>query len=305
MRFSPVSRRLPPFAAMRAFEAAARFSNFKLAAAELDVSPSAISHQVKALESHLGVRLFNRGDRGMRLTETGQNYLIGLRKGFDQLEAATLQVVERNMHGVISLLLYPTFAARWLIPRLSSFERAYPGIEVRLISTERPVELSSADVDLAIRHGTGNWPRQRRDFLLSEDLFPVCSPSYLETWPIFDPAQLGRHRLIHCRSRPDEWEQWLVAADVDPDEHLIHGLSHGLGLDSRMLSLQAALDGLGIAIGRRPLVDDDLAAGRLVAPFETCLTTGDSYYLVCPEHTARLPKVVAFRGWLLEQCQQA
>ena len=286
---------------MRAFEAAERHRNFKRAADELSLTPSAISHQVKALEEHLGVRLFYRRDGKLLLTEIGQAYVPGLRKAFDALESATSRVIEHGLHGALTLSLFPTLAAQWFIPRLGTFHRAHPGLDVRLISSITEVDFSSTDIDLAIRHGQGDWPGLRCDFMMGEVIFPVCSPEYLAaSGPIDDPTELAHHTLIHFTFEADEWRAWLAAAGVEGVD-----LQHGLNFDWRMLALRAAMDGLGVAIGRRPCIDDDLAAGRLVAPFAPVLACDGSYYLVCRETAASLPKVVAFRQWLLAECRKS
>jgi LysR family glycine cleavage system transcriptional activator len=286
---------------MRAFEAAARSLSFKRAADELAITPSAVGHQVKALEDFLGVQLFLRRSNGLILTHIGQVYLSGLRKAFDQLAAATSEVLEESTQGPLTINLYSSLAQLWLMPRLGSLRRAHPQLEVCLISSVETFEFSSDEIDLVIRYGRGDWPNVRCDYLLAEEIFPVCSPAYLaRSGPLKHPSDLAHHPLIQYYAQPDEWHEWLSIAKaegVDP--------SHGLRLDSRALTQQAALDGLGVAIARRPFVNDDLAAGRLAAPFDVKLQSDCAYYLVCPQIRAKRPNIVAFREWILAECHAA
>ena len=294
-------RRLPPFAALRAFEAAARLCSFKEAAQELALTPSAISHQIKALEEHLGVRLFYRQHNTVLLTEIGQNYLLALRDAFTRLDAATAQLQQQVSHGRLTIGLFPTLAATWLIPRLSSFHEAYPELDVRLITSLEPLDFNNADIDLAIRYASNACPDLLCDFLFEEELFPVCSPNYKKTVsePLNHTVDLTEHTLIYCPGHPEEWPQWFNAAGIaNPPS------GRRIDLDSRTLVLRAAADGLGVAMGRRPFINDDLASGRLIAPFQPHLKSGLSYYLVCPQHTAKQPKIACFRQWLLEARQQ-
>ncbi len=295
-----MAHRLPPFSAMRTFEVAARHCSFKQAAAELTRTPSAVSHQIKALEEYLGVRLFTRLDRGLELTDAGRDYLVSLREAFDRLEAATNRVGGDESRGILTVNMFPTFALTWLIRRLGSFNRANPDIEVRLISSTNPIDFASTDIDVAVRYGDGNWPGLHCDYLMEELIFPVCSPACMAAGTTETGAvALSELTLINCMEQPQEWHLWLAAAGV-------HDLDPGLGLhfDSRILALEAAISGLGIAIGCRPFVDDDLATGRLVAPFEFELDSGSAYYLACPEVKSDLPKIVNFRTWLLAECSR-
>ncbi|MGF1527955.1 MAG: transcriptional regulator GcvA [Candidatus Competibacterales bacterium] len=292
----PANARLPPFAALRGFEAAARLGSFKRAAAELALTPSAVSHQVKTLEAHLGITLFTRTERGLQLTEAGRLYSNELSQVLELLRTAT-QRVQAQGADTLTLWLYPTFAARWLLPRLGSFHRAHPHLRVSVVSRPQP-RLNLSEVDMLVHYGPMTQPGVQCDLLLAEQLLPVCSRNYLtQAPPLTRPMDLAHHTLIHYSDNPFEWPQWLVAAGMPglvPHRHL--------ELDSRTLTLQAAADGLGIAMGRIPFVDDDLHHGRLVAPFTLTVNGPHDYYLVYTEATAGLAKISVFRDWLLAAC---
>lgn len=295
-----MGRRLPPLNALRAFEAAARLLSFTKAAEELSITPSAISHQIRGLEAHLGVRLFRRASRSLMLTDEGQSYLPVLRDAFDAIHAATSRLATRRAAGPLTVSLLSSFAVRWLIPRLRRFQSSRPEIEVRLSTTARPVDFRREDIDCAIRHGRGQWPGLAADLLLAEDLFPVCGPKLLEgRHPLKAPHDLALHSLFHIAMRRDDWRVWLNAvgiADIDPER--------GPVFESSDLALRAAAEGLGVAIASSALVEDDLEKGRLVAPFDVRLPTDSGYYFVVPEDRREQPKIAAFRAWLLEEVQR-
>lgn len=295
-----MGRRLPPLNALRAFEAAARHLSFTKAAEELGITPSAISHQIRGLEAHLGVRFFRRASRSLMLTDEGQSYLPALRDAFDGIHAATSRLAARTATGPLTVSLLSSFAVRWLIPRLRRFQVSQPEIEVRLSTAARPVDFRREDIDCAIRHGRGQWPGLAADLLLAEDLFPVCSPKLLEgSHPLKAPHDLAHHSLFHIAMRRDDWRVWLNAvgiADIDPER--------GPVFENSDLALRAAAEGLGVAIASSALVEDDLEKGRLVAPFDVRLPTDSGYYFVVPEDRRGQPKIAAFRAWLLEEVQR-
>ena len=288
--------RLPTLNALRAFEAAGRHLSFTRAAQELHVTQAAVSHQIKSLEEQLGMRLFRRGARGLLLTDAGQSYLPSVRDAFAKLAAATERLRARDARGAITVSVLPSFAARWLVPRLPRFRAAQPEIDVRVAADDHLVDFDRDDVDIAIRYGRGDYPGLRTDRLMTEELFPVCSPALLAGDPPLEkPEDLARHTLLHDDMRLD-WTMWLMAAGVegvDPDR--------GASFNSSSLVLQAAVDGQGVALGRSALTGDDLAAGRLVRPFAVSLPAEFAYYIVCPEHTADRPGIKTFRDWLLSE----
>lgn len=291
-----ITQRLPPLNAIRAFEAAARHLSFTKAAEELHVTQAAISHQVKALEQFLGLKLFQRLNRALLLTDEGQIYLPTVCRAFDQLHEASNRLAESQTRGKLTVTALPSFASRWLVPRLGRFIRAYPEIDIRLAPSGSLVDFVRQDVDVGIRYGRGRYPGLRVDRLMSEDVFPVCSPALLQgRHPLREPGDLRYHILMHDDGHGD-WRTWLLSAgadDVDPHRGPVF-------TDSSML-IQAAVAGQGVALARGALALDDLTRGNLVRPFKLSLPVEFAYYIVCPEQTADRPKVVAFREWLLKE----
>jgi len=297
-----MSRRLPPLNALRAFEAAARHLSFSKAAEELHVTPAAISHQVKALEGHLGVELFRRLNRALLLTEAGQACLPGLREGFDHLARAVDAVQAWDTRRPLTVSTAPSFGAKWLVPRLERFRQANPGIEVRVDASPELIDFAREDVDVAVRYGTGDYPGLHVERLLVEEVYPVCSPRLLEgSRPLRVPDDLRHHTLLHVdwQQQPEAWPDWSMwlraagVAGVDPTK--------GPHFSMSTMAAQAAIEGHGVALGSSVLLRDDLAAGRLVKPFELRFPVDFAYYLVYPESHGERPKVIAFREWLLAE----
>jgi LysR family glycine cleavage system transcriptional activator len=299
-----MARNLPPLNSLRAFEAAARHLSFTKAAEELHVTPAAISHQIKALEEQLGVPLFRRLTRALRLTQAGQAALPPMRDGFDSLADAVDLLRAHENSGALTVSLDPSFAAKWLVPRLDRFRAALPDLDVRLDATEKLTDFQRDNVDLAIRYGSGNYPGLEVERLLSEEIFPVCSPKLLEgPAPLAQPSDLRHHTLIHLEWDSENvtapnWRMWLLAAGI-------HDINYTRGpvFSMTTLALQAAIEGQGVALASSFLVADDLAAGRLVVPFDlsVCDPLDFAYHVVVPKRTADLPKVVAFKTWLLDE----
>ena len=289
-----MARQSPPLKALKAFEAAARNLSFTEAAKELFVTQAAISHQVKALENFLGVKLFRRLNRGLMLTDQGQAYLPAVRRAFDLIQDATEQVMESDEDGTLTVSVLPSFGARWLVARLGRFREQHPEIDVFISPTAQLVDFNRENVDIGIRYGRGEYPGLRTDRLLNEDLVPVCAPSLLKgEHPLREPGDLVHHTLLHDTSHGD-WRTWLLAAGAD-------GVEPARGPIYRDAAdlVTAAVSGQGIALARDVLAHDELVAGRLVRPFELSLPTEYAYYIVCPESRADQPKIVAFREWLL------
>lgn len=293
-----MSRHLPPFAALRAFEAAACHGNFKQAAEFLCLSSSAVSHQVRSLEEFLGVQLFHREKGKPQLTSAGAAYLEEIQDIFERLRRATTAVGDRNKRPSLVLHMFHSLASCWLLPLLPNFKKKYPNFDIKLLSGIEPVEFSSDDIDAGIRYGDGSWRGLRSDFLMEDELFLVCNPEMARKLP---PAgnleQLSETPLIHCSLDPTEWGKWLAAANTS-----FHERQNWLDLDSRGLVLEAAAGGLGIAIGRLPYVTNYLNNGRLVEPYSIRVNTGKAYYLVYPEHHASYDTVMCLRTWLLDVC---
>ena len=289
-------RRLPPLNALRAFEAAARHMSFTRAAAELNVTQAAVSHQVKTLEERLGLNLFRRHNRNLFLTDEGQAYFPAVRDALDALSAATENLRSLDTGGVLTVSVLPSFAARWLVPRLGRFRARHPEFDVRLDPSHALSDFARDGVDLAVRMGGGNYPGLHSVRLMDEVVFPVCSPDLLDgPHPLRRPQDLCHHVLLHDEDRA-QWRVWLTLnriEGVDPERGPIF-------IDSSNL-VEAAARGQGVALGRRALVSDDLATGRLVRPFAISQPYQSAYYIVCPEGQAARPKIKAFRQWLLDE----
>ncbi len=294
-----MARRLPPLNALRAFEAAARHLSFTRAAEELHVTQAAISHQVKALEEHLGRKLFRRLNRALLLSDDGQAYLPSVSRAFALLNDATRNLLERDAPGPLTVSALPSFAARWLVPRLGRFRQIHPDIDLRIDPSAALTDFASGDVDVGVRYGRGKYPGLRADWLMTEDIFPVCSPALLSgEHPLRAPGDLEHQVLLHDDGHGD-WRTWLLAAGIDR----VDPTRGPIFTDSSML-IQAAMAGQGVALARGVLAADELAAGRLVRPFTLSLPTEYAYYLVCPQNTAEQPKIAAFRDWLLDEARR-
>jgi LysR family glycine cleavage system transcriptional activator len=306
---------LPPLNALRAFETAARHRSFAMAAKDLHVTPAAISHQIKGLEDHLGQRLFRRLKKGLELTRAGQVLLPKLSEGFDRLADAVEALRDLGEEGVLSVSSATSFATRWLAPRLHRFVGAHPELDVRINASTRLIDPSGdesgpgdalegspvEDADIVVRFGTGDYPGFRVDRLLAVTVTPMCSPSLAKgEHPIRNAADLKKHVLIHDNVRYDDgrdlWDAWFEAAGIP-------GLdtSHGLRFSHAMLALEAAADGMGVALSMPVLAGSDLTSGRLIAPLQLSLPLKFGYYIVSGTDTAEREDVAAFRNWLLAE----
>jgi LysR family glycine cleavage system transcriptional activator len=302
-----MKRQLPPLNALRAFEAAGRHLSFLKAAEELGVTPAAISHQVKALEAYCGAPLFRRLTRALLLTDAGQEALPLLRDGFDTLAEAAAGMMRHEDTPLLTVSVAPAFAAKWLMPRLDGFRAAYPDYDISVDATDRVIDFAKESADVAIRYGPGNYPGLRADCLMSEVSSPVCSPRLLQgPHPLRMPADLRHHTLLHVEwKREDDaapnWRMWLLAAGIrDIDS------TRGLRFNQENMAVQAAIESHGVALVSDVLTADDVAAGRLVRPFELSLADplDFSYYVVCPEEAVDRPKVAAFRAWVIAEAQK-
>lgn len=296
-----MSRSLPPLNALRAFEAAARHLSFTKAADELNVTPAAVSHQIKALEDLLGLALFHRLTRALRLTTAGQAALPMLSEGFDMLLKGADQMRAYCDDGLLTVSVSPSFGSIWLVPRLDRFRRRHPDIEIRIDGTDRLVDVARGDSDVAVRYGPGGYKGVQVDFLFNQLNTPVCSPTLLDgKHPLQRPIDLRHHTLLHIDWKDAEasWRMWLLAAGL----HDINA-ARGPHFTQETMALQAALDGQGVALIGDKLVADHLAAGRLVSPFRPDMSTPlkFSYYLLSGRGNVSQPKVAAFREWLIEE----
>ena len=287
---------LPSLNGLRAFEAAARHLSFTRAAGELNVTQTAISHLIRRLEEQLDIKLFVRRNRALELTREAQDYLPAVRTAFEDLRRATDRLRRSERDGVLTVSTTASLAAQWLVTRVAGFQDANPGIEVRITTSSHLVDFQREEVDLAVRYGRGTWPGLRANWLMAEDIFPVCSPALLAgDNPLRTPDDLEHHTLLHSSASREDWQLWLTAAGLPTTI----ARRRGLTFDQSFMASQAAVEGLGVAMGRARLVEADIVAGRLVVPFNVVLPTDAGYYIVAPETTADMPKIALFRDWLI------
>jgi len=290
--------RLPSLAALKAFESVGRHLSFQRAAEEVCLTPSAVSHQVRTLENQLGARLFVRRHHELELTLIGHNYLGRIQSIIADLLDATTDVVNSSGQAPLSIQLCPSLSATWMVRRLGSFRKENPKLEINLVTPYEDPNFLLPEVDLGVLYGNGNWTGFRTEYLMGEQVFPVCSPDYLKSAPTLKhPADLVNHTIIRCNiAAKPEWKMWCEVVgltDFKPEQNL--------RFHNRVQSITAAVEGLGIAMGRHPAVDAALDAGQLVIPFDAILDGFGSYYLVYPDQSGRLPRIAAFRAWIIAQ----
>jgi DNA-binding transcriptional LysR family regulator len=291
-------RLLPSLNAIRTFEAVARHNSFTRAAEELNVTQSAASRLVRSLEEYLQVPLFARHSRRIELTDQGRFYNELVRDSLDLIEAGTVELISSKAgKGTLSIGMLPTFGTRWLVPRLSSFQEAYPEIAINIISSDGDLDFVKERIDVAVRFGHGNWPDAICDALMGEEVQVVCSPKLMEgEHPLTTYDALRQHRLIRHSTRPNSWEHWFRSAGVQRED-----LVWGPSLEHFFMIIQAAIAGLGVALLPSFLVEDEIRNGTLVAPFPVRVAGPGAYYLVTSAAKSELPRVKLFRKWLLDQ----
>ena len=285
--------------ALVAFEAAARHESFTRAAEELCVSQGAVSHQVKALEAELGIKLFVRKPQRLSLTVAGSDYYGVAREALDRIAAGTDQLLKRQNSGVLTVSTSPNFASKWLVHRLGRFTDSFPQIDLRLSATKRHIDFTKDDIDVAIRHGDGSEQGLSLTRLYSEQLFPICSRKLMQGRnSLRDIKNLAHHKLLHLDNRQD-WSKWLAIADMEELD-----LSRGPIFDQASMVIDAAVAGQGVGLARTGLAVHDILNGHLVRPFELSLNVSYAYWIVCPNPTANLPKIEIFRNWLLSEAKE-
>ncbi|HUN92690.1 MAG TPA: transcriptional regulator GcvA [Burkholderiaceae bacterium] len=292
-----MTSRLPPLSAVRVFEAAARHASFSAAADELFVTHGAISHQVKALEAHLGVTLFRREGRRVALTDEGRFFAERVRSALSQIAEAAAALVRRKPTNRLTISALPSFAARWLMPRIGGFMARHPEIEVSIQATMALADFDRDQVDVAVRFGRGQWPRMHSELLLPETYFPVCSPRLNDGKLPRVPRDLARLPLL--RSSQEPWQPWFRVAGLDWPEPT------GLDFNDAGIMLQAAVEQRGVALARRSIAELDLAAGRLVRLFDVDLPSDSANYVTWPGEAEAPRKVLAFREWLFDEVAAA
>lgn len=287
--------KLPPLNALRAFEATARHLSVKNAAEELCVTPGAVSQLLKALELHLGVKLFQRVNRGIFLTDAGQGYLPPVRNAFRQIAEATRRTTVSADTGILTVSVTPFFAAAWLVPRLKEFQDAHPDIDLQVVTSNALVDFSRDGVDVAVRHGLGRYPGLRSERVVAVEIVPVAAPALVAKFGMpTSPAELTRWPHVHDAERKG-WHLWFQSQGIDEI-----GAPRGPAFDDSGLLLKAVLTGQGAGLLPAALVAPDLAEGRLVKLADVVLLEAFAYYLVYPEASHDQPKVAAFRRWILD-----
>jgi LysR family glycine cleavage system transcriptional activator len=288
---------------LRAFEAAGRLLSFHKAAKELNVTPAAVTHQIKSLEAYFGFPLFRRQTRGVDLTEQARACLPAVSAGFDMLAEAVKKLPDAVATGELDVTAPPGFAALWLVPRLHRFRERHPEVTLRFVTRPEPIDLKTLQTDLAIRFGRGDYPGYRVDPIFEETITPLCSPHLVKEGPhpLREPADLRHHTLLHVAYHSSElaaarWAAWLEIVGLDDMD-----VRQGLFFDHIQHAVQAAVDGAGVFLGFCALAADDLARGRLVCPFDITVPTQLGYFLVCPEEIADQPRIDAFRHWIIEE----
>ena len=290
-----MARRLPPMNSLKTFEAAGRLLSFTRAADELNVTQAAVSHQIKVIEEYLGISLFDRYPRRLSLTHQGKALLPEVIEAFDRVSSAISAVKHDQPSNMLSVRLAPSFAAKWLSPRLKYFWLQYPEIDLCLFHAHPAVDFDREDIDIAVTYGKGDWPAVVAEPLLSLDFFPVCIPAFMNNdKPLCDIDNLRYYTLLHDANY-ECWSDWVKLAGIDGIN-----TSKGTIIDDTNVLIQAALDGQGVALGSTTFVQEHLESGRLVKPFDISLSNEFAYYIVCPPRHLKNPAVKAFKDWLLE-----
>jgi LysR family transcriptional regulator, glycine cleavage system transcriptional activator len=294
---------IPSISALRAFEAVARHLSFSRAALELHLTQSAVSHQIKNLELTLGERLIERLGNKVSLTDAGRDYLGAVRPALFELSAATTRIAEARGDGSLTVACLNGFGTKCLLPSLPDFRSRHPEVALRITTVTSFEHLERHDYDVSIRYGTGDWPGSVVERITSEDIFPVCSPSFLKAGDLAAPASLARRTVVKTESHVlrDFWPLWCEAAGLGPIV-----FEDVITCDTLTTSISAAISGLGVAIGRSTVVEGDLRAGVLVEPFTIRVPAGsEGYYLVVAPERSRLRKVLTFRDWLISTFSNA
>ena len=295
---------LPPLNGLRAFESVARHLSFQNAAEELFVTPGAISQQIKKLEEFLQRPLFNRDSHNVSLTEAGRQLLPGLSAGFEHMDEAVQQLRQDREHHHVTVSATPSFAAKWLVPRLEQWTQLYPDTDIRISASLGLANFTSDGIDLAVRFGSGDYPGPTSTLLMEETFVVVCSPGLMSgPNPLKTPEDLRNHTLIHVSANPSttgtDWKEWLLTVGIDDID-----VSRGMAFDDTGLAMLAAIAGQGVLLARGALIEEDIAAKRLVQPFDVNLPLDFAWHIVAPDDKLNRAEVSAFRDWLLSEAQQ-
>lgn len=294
---------MPPLNGLRAFEAAARHLSFQNAARELHVTPGAISQQIKKLEDILQTTLFHREGRTVTLTDRGRQLLPGVSDGFDRLDQAVQETKRHQERQHINISVTPSFATKWLVQRLENWTQAHPEIDIRISANLQIANFGGDGIDLAVRFGGGRYDGLESTLLMPESFVVVCSPAFIKNTKLATPEDMATQPLLHVTGPVGilgaDWRQWLKAAGAKEID-----VSRGLSFDDTGVAILAAINGQGILLARRSLVEEDMSAGRLVMPFDVNLPLDFAWYIVTPPAQLSRPEIRDFRDWLLAEAQQ-
>ena len=292
---------IPPLRALKAFEASARHLSFTKAADELYVTQAAISHQIKSLEEKTKIQLFKRFNRSLKLTTDGEIYLLSIMDALEHLEKATRQLSNRNASGLLNISLLPSFATKWMAKRIWKFQEKFPEIEVSISAFDGLVDFKKDNMDIAIRYGRGKWTNLYSELLFKESVFPICNRSVYKKLPKNpNPDILLNHKLVHDNFSSEDWDMWFKEAGVQLNKTI-----KGTRFSHAVMMLESIEDGIGFALGRTPLVVDDLKRKILYAPFKVSIPSDYSYYFVCPEELENTAKIKEFKKWIFQEAQKS
>ncbi len=294
-------RNIPPLRSIKAFEASARLLSFTKAAEELHVTQAAISHQIKNLEQLTGVQLFERFNRSLKLTFEGRLYLISIRNALESIEKATRQLKNKDASGTLNISVLPSFASKWLSKRIWKFQQQHHELDVRISAFEKLTDFKKEECDIAIRYSSDpTLPGLTTELLLEEDVFPVCSKKLYDSYKgNIKPESLLRANLYHEDFTTEDWHDWFDAVGIQANPNL-----RGTRFSHMAMMLEAVENHQGFALGRTPLVQDDIKRGLLVAPFDVKIKGKMSYYLVYPSSTENDQKLQIIRQWLFAEADQ-
>jgi len=292
-------RFLPSTSLLLAFEAAARAQSFTKAADELNLTQSAVSRQIKALEAQLGTTLFSRERQRVKLSAAGAVYAAEVRAALGKIANASMMLQINPAGGTLNLAILPTFGSRWLAPRLSGFLKQSPGVTINFSTRLKPFDFNVEPFDAAIHFGPASWPGTEMAFLMNETIVPACSPAFLAEHKFTSPEQLRAVQLIHLASRPEAWKRWFQFHNIAP------GKTTGVIFDQFATAAQAAQHGIGVALLPQFLIKHELAERELVPPLDLPLESEDAYYLAWPRQRADHPPLVAFRKWIVAASKES
>lgn len=289
-------KRLPPLNALLSFEAAARNGSFYQAAEELYVTPSAISHQIKSLESFLGVQLFERKKRQIEITAAGKRYTKFIQKALREIDKGTQDLIASHDTGELSISMTPAFLNYWLLPRIDKFYEQNPDIQLDINASVALIDFPRSDIDIAVYFGHGDWPNVESSFLRHSERVPVCSPKLLEKHAINTPSDLLEHKLFFVKQRKEEWEAWFDLAETEYNMR-----KYPISFSSSSLAVKAAAEGVGIALADISLASESIRKGELIMPFDIRLKLEKAFYVVYQKNRKMTFAMKAFKEWMMNE----